>query len=59
VKFCYYVDKERLGARADVRVEFDIAICNALGIDVAKTELLELYGILVKEMIITRGLTRD
>lgn len=44
---------------SDVRIEFDLAICNTLGINVTKNELLVLYGVIVKEMIMTRGLTRD
>jgi hypothetical protein len=44
---------------ANVRLEFDTAICDALGKKVEKAELIELYGIFVQEMILTRGLTKD
>jgi hypothetical protein len=42
-----------------VRINFDLAVCKALGIDMDAQILTELYGVIVKEMIITRGLTRD
>jgi hypothetical protein len=42
-----------------VRLDFDIAVCKALSIQVTKDELLEIYKVLVQEMIVTRGLTRD
>ena len=44
---------------SEIRADFDIAICNALGISITKEELLDLYKVLVQEMIVTRGLTRD
>jgi hypothetical protein len=53
------LDVETKVSPSNVRLEFDLAICNALGVQVTKDELLDLYGILVKEMIMTRGLTRD
>jgi len=43
----------------DVRVEFDLAVCNAIGLDITKKDLMELYEIIVREMIITKGLKRD
>jgi type I restriction-modification system DNA methylase subunit len=44
---------------ADIRVEFDLAVCNAIGLDMTKKDLMELYEIIVREMIITKGLKRD
>jgi len=44
---------------AKQRIEFDIAICNALGARISKEDLIELYGIFVQEMILIRGLTKD
>jgi len=42
-----------------VRLDFDTAVCNALGINVTEEDLLEVYKVLVQEMIGTRGLSRD
>jgi hypothetical protein len=42
-----------------VRLDFDLEVCKALGIPVSKDELCKIYKVLVEEMIITRGLTRD
>nr|MDO8100094.1 N-6 DNA methylase [Candidatus Njordarchaeota archaeon] len=42
-----------------VRLEFDLSVCRALGVPVSREELLTLYGAIVEEMIMTRGLTRD
>jgi type I restriction-modification system DNA methylase subunit len=44
---------------ADLRVEFDLAVCKAIGLDITKKDLMELYEIIVREMIITKGLKRD
>jgi hypothetical protein len=44
---------------SEVRLNFDISICKALGIRITKDELINLYRVIVEEMIITRGLTRD
>lgn len=44
---------------AKVRMEFDIAISDALGARVREKDLIELYRIFVQEMIMTRGLTTD
>jgi hypothetical protein len=44
---------------ADVRVELDLAVCNAIGLDMTKKDLIELYEIIVREMIIIKGLKRD
>jgi len=41
------------------RLNFDLDICQAIGVPITRDDLLELYEIFVKEMIITRGLTRD
>ena len=42
-----------------VRLDFDLAVCNALGIDVTADDLLDIYKVLVKEMIIIKGLAKD
>lgn len=42
-----------------LRIEFDLNICKALGVEVTKEELITIYGTIVKEMIITRHLARD
>ena len=42
----------------DNRIRFDTAVCKALGIEVSKGELCNLYKAIVNEMIITRGLTK-
>jgi len=44
---------------SDVRLEFDMAICGALGVSVTRKELCDLYKVIVEEMIVTRGLARD
>jgi hypothetical protein len=44
---------------ADIRLKFDLDVCKALGIDVTPYELTAVYEAIVKEMILTRGLTRD
>lgn len=41
------------------RLDFDIAVCKPLGINVTEDELLEIYKVLVQEMIVTKGLARD
>ena len=44
---------------APVRMKFDLDVADALGVSVDEEELLRLYEVFVKEMIITRHLTRD
>ena len=44
---------------SDIRVEFDLAVCDALGIKLRKDDLLRLYGAIVEEMMITRSLSPD
>lgn len=44
---------------SDIRLQFDLDICKTLGIQIKPEELIVVYGTLVKEMILTRGLTRD
>jgi hypothetical protein len=44
---------------ADVRVEFDLAVCKAISLNIKEKDLIELYEIIVREMIITKGLKRD
>ena len=42
-----------------IRLDFDLAVCKALDVPVTQEQLVEVYGTIVKEMIITRGLQRD
>jgi hypothetical protein len=44
---------------SDIRLKFDMDICKALGVEVTPEELIAVYGTIIKEMILTRGLTRD
>jgi len=44
---------------APVRLRFDLDVAKALGADVDEEDLRELYSVIVKEMVITRGLRRD
>jgi len=44
---------------SNVRLEFDMAVCKALGVPITKADLYDTYKVLVEEMIITRGLARD
>lgn len=44
---------------SEVRLDFDLSVCKALGIAATKDELCKIYKVIVEEMIITRGLTRD
>lgn len=44
---------------SDIRLSFDLDVCKALEIPINKKELIKIYDVLVKEMIITRGLKRD
>lgn len=44
---------------SEVRVKFDMAICKALDVPMTEEELHRLYRVIVDEMIITRGLTKD
>lgn len=44
---------------APVRLRFDRDVARALRVRITNAELRELYAVLVQEMIITRGLTRD
>jgi hypothetical protein len=46
-------------APSKIRLDFDIAICKALGINVTEDELVDIYKVLVQEMIATKGLARD
>ncbi len=41
------------------RLEFDFAVCEALGVPVSKADLFRLYEIIVHEMILIKGLARD
>ena len=42
-----------------VRLDFDLAVCRALGVEMSVEDLVTVYGTIVKEMIVTRGLQRD
>jgi hypothetical protein len=44
---------------SEIRLDYDLAVCHALGVKINKDELIKVYGTIVKEMIMTRGLTRD
>lgn len=44
---------------APLRLSFDEEIAAALGVKVTEDELMSLYEVFVKEMILTRHLTRD
>jgi len=52
-------DMEEMVSPSDVRLEFDMAVCAALGLHVTEDELRSLYKVMVNEMIITRRLARD
>jgi len=41
------------------RLSFDLAVCKALGLKVTKKDILDLYEVITKEMIIIRALTKD
>lgn len=41
------------------RLEFDLAVCEALGVPATPEDLLQVYDTIVKEMVVIRGLTRD
>ena len=42
-----------------IRVEFDVAVSEALGVNITKAELFGLYRAIVEEMMITRSLSPD
>lgn len=42
-----------------LRIAFDKAVCEALSVRISEEELKEIYKVIVKEMIVTRGLQRD
>jgi hypothetical protein len=44
---------------SSIRLEFDMAICRALGLDISEQRLRQIYTVLVNEMIMTKGLRRD
>lgn len=41
------------------RLNFDLAVCQAIGIPIKKSDLIRIYEVFVNEMIIIRGLTKD
>ena len=47
------------GQPSPLRVAFDRAVCQALGVAVTDDELRQVYDVIVREMIETRGLQRD
>ena len=47
------------GRPSPLRVAFDRAVCQALGVAVTDDELRQVYDVIVREMIVTRGLQRD
>jgi hypothetical protein len=44
---------------SSIRIQFDLAVCEALGVSVTEQELVEVYQVIVEEMMVTRALTRD
>jgi len=50
---------EKPGNPSKERLDFDLKICKALDIPMTKEELCKIYDVIVKEMIITRGLKRE
>lgn len=44
---------------ADIRLKFDLDVCQAIGVPITRDDLIQLYEVFVKEMILVRGLTRD
>lgn len=44
---------------SSARLELDLSVSHALGVNVSPDEFIEHYDILVKEMIIIRGLTKE
>jgi hypothetical protein len=44
---------------SSLRLRFDMAVCSAVGVSLSKEKLLDLYTLIVNEMIITRGLKSD
>lgn len=51
------IDSEIQPAR--VRLDLDLAVCNALKMNVTEYHLRKVYEVIVKEMIMTRHLTKD
>jgi len=51
------IDSEIQPAR--VRLDLDLAVCNALKMNVTEYHLRKVYAVIVKEMIMTRHLTKD
>lgn len=44
---------------AAIRLNLDLDVCQAIGVPVTPEDLIQLYEIFVREMILVRGLTRD
>lgn len=51
-------EMNQLVTPSNIRLEFDMAVCKALGIHVSEKKLREIYTVIINEMIITRGLKR-
>lgn len=44
---------------AATRLNFDLDVCQAIGVPISREGLIQLYEVFIKEMILVRGLTRD
>jgi hypothetical protein len=42
-----------------IRLEFDLEVCKTLGMSISKKDLIDVYGVIVRHMIVTRGLNTD
>lgn len=42
-----------------IRIDFDLAVCKSIGLDITQKDLTKLYEIIVREMIIIKRLKRD
>lgn len=51
------LDKEVIPS--NIRINFDLDICKTLKIPINRKELIRIYDVLVREMILTRGLKKD
>lgn len=56
-KFFNILDKPI--APSPIRIDFDLAVCKSIGLDITQKDLTKLYEIIVREMIIIKGLKRD
>ena len=44
---------------AEVRLNLDMDVCRAVGLEVTREDLIKLYGVMAKEIIVTRRLMKD